>query len=101
MPRKKGPPAKKRSRKTKAKAPDEDEAPQDSQAQMTVQVQAEVQASPAGVASPDPDPEADAGPIDPGEAVYAADGQYILFYSFQCLLICKFCYFQISIWITI
>ena len=80
----------------------EDEAPQDSQA--TVQVQAEVHAHPDDAVIPDPD----AGPVAPGEAeaaaaaaeaaeAAAADGQYILFYSFQYLFICKFCYFKISI----
>ena len=60
------------------------------------QVQAEVHAPPAGAACLDPDPTADAGPVAPGESEAAADGQYILFYSFQSIFVCKCCYFQIS-----
>ena len=51
----------------------------------------------AKAASPDPDPQVDAGHVAPGEAEAHAHGQYILFYSFQCLFICKFCDFKIPI----
>ena len=51
----------------------------------------------AKAASPDPDPQVDASPVAPGEAEADDHGQYILFYSFQFIFICKFCYFKIPI----